>query len=130
MEVSGNFINYGTYVDVHDNDVVNLSIDGGEVKVKKGQRDEQLKTGQAEQLMSKLVEAGILTAEWQPVGLSGPERGLVAKAVCDRLGIERVWQVFGLLWGDKPETLRTYFNKALELKKSLEFQDNLKNILD
>lgn len=36
MEVKGNFINNGTYVDVHDNDVVNLSVDGnGEVHVDK-----------------------------------------------------------------------------------------------
>ena len=42
MEVKGNFINYGSYVDVHDNEVVNLSIDGnGEVKVDRGERAEQ-----------------------------------------------------------------------------------------
>ncbi len=35
MEVKGNFINYGEYVDVHDNEVVNLSVGGGEVKVSK-----------------------------------------------------------------------------------------------
>ena len=29
-----------------------------------------------------------------------------------------------------PETLRSYFNKAMEQKKSLKFQDKLKNILD
>ena len=35
MEVKGNFINYGEYVDVHDNEVVNLSVGSGEVKVSK-----------------------------------------------------------------------------------------------
>jgi hypothetical protein len=35
MEVKGDFINYGEYVDVHDNEVVNLSVGGGEVKVSK-----------------------------------------------------------------------------------------------
>ena len=35
MEVKGNFINYGEYVDVHDNGIVNLSVGGGEVKVSK-----------------------------------------------------------------------------------------------
>ena len=38
--------------------------------------------------------------------------------------------VFGQLWNEKPETLRSYLNKALEQKKSLEFQERLKNILD
>ena len=29
-----------------------------------------------------------------------------------------------------PETLRSYFNKAMEQKKSLKFQEKLKNFLD
>ena len=90
---------------------------------------ERLATETARATMVLLVDAGLLSADWQPVGLSGAERGLVARAVCERLRIEEVWQVFGLLWNEKPETLRSYFNKALEQKKSLEFQDRLKNIL-
>ena len=90
---------------------------------------ERLTTETARATMVLLVDAGLLSADWQPVGLSGAERGLVARAVCERLMIEDVWQVFGLLWNEKPETLRSYFNKALEQKKSLEFQDRLKNIL-
>lgn len=89
-----------------------------------------LKSEEAEELMGYLVEAGILNDDWQPIRLSGPERALVAKSVCDRLDIKEVWQVFGQLWNEKPETLRSYLNKALEQKKSLEFQERLKNILD
>ena len=89
-----------------------------------------LKTEEAAELMGYLVEAGMLNGDWQPIGLSGSERALVAKAVCDRLDIKEVWQVFGQLWNEKPETLRSYLNKALEQKKSLEFQERLKNILD
>ena len=91
---------------------------------------ERLKTEEAEELMEDLVDAGMLTEDWQPDGLSGPERALVAKAVCDRLKVNEVWQLFGQLWGEKPETLRAYYNKAMEQKKSLKFQDRLKNILD
>ena len=91
---------------------------------------ERLKTEEAEELMEDLVDAGMLTEDWQPDGLSGPERALVAKAVCDRLEVNEVWQLFGQLWGEKPETLRAYYNKAMEQKKSLKFQDRLKNILD
>ena len=91
---------------------------------------ERLKTEEAEELMEDLVDASMLTEDWQPEGLSGPERALVAKAVCDRLEVNEVWQLFGQLWGEKPETLRAYYNKAMEQKKSLKFQDRLKNILD
>ena len=90
----------------------------------------KLKTEDAKELMQDLVDAGILDENWQPVGLSGSERALVAKAVCDRLELKEVWQLFGQLWNEKPETLRSYLNKALEQKKSLEFQERLKNILD
>ena len=91
---------------------------------------ERLKTEEAEELMEDLVDAGMLTDDWQPNGLSGPERAFVAKAVCDRLEVNEVWQLFGQLWGEKPETLRAYYNKAMEQKKSLKLQDRLKNILD
>ena len=90
---------------------------------------ERLKTEEAEELMEDLVDAGMLTDDWQPNGLSGPERALVAKAVCNRLEVNEVWQLFGQLWGEKPETLRAYYNKAMEQKKSLKLQDRLKNIL-
>ena len=98
--------------------------DEGKVEV-----PERLTTADAEELMEDLVDAGILHNNWQPNGLSGTERALVAKAVCDRLEIKEVWQVFGRLWNEKPETLRSYLNKALEQKKSLEFQDKLQKIL-
>jgi len=91
---------------------------------------EKLKSAEAGVLMGYLVEAGVLNGDWQPVRLSGSERALVAKAVCDRLDIKEVWQVFGQLWNEKPETLRSYLNKALEQRKSLDFQEKLRNILN
>ena len=90
---------------------------------------ERLKTEEAEELMNKLVDAGMLTEKWQANGLSCSERALLAKNVCDKLKINDVWQVFGMLWNERPETLRSYFNKALDQKKSLKYQDKLKNVL-
>lgn len=91
---------------------------------------EKLKSADAKALMENLVDEGLLTDNWQPLNLSGTERALVAKTVSEHLEINEVWQVFGQLWGEKPETLRSYLNKALEQKKSLKFQDRLKNVLD
>ncbi len=101
----------------------NLEVAGGDVP-------ERLKTEEARELMDDLVDAGMLTENWQPNGLSGTERALVAKAVCDRLEVNEVWQLFGQMWGEKPETLRAYYNKAMDQKKSLKFQDKLKKVLD
>lgn len=90
---------------------------------------ERLKTEEAKELMADLVDEGLLTESWQANGLSGTERALVAKAVCDRLEVNEVWQLFGQLWNEKPETLRAYYNKAMDQKKSLKYQDKLKKLL-
>ena len=76
-----------------------------------------------------LMEHGLIDDCWQCTHLSGAEISLLAKAICDRLNIKDVWQVFGQLWNRNPATLRSYFNKALEQKKSLDFQDRLLKIL-
>lgn len=129
----------GPMFDIHDNDNVYLSVDKAEVKkgqqvtADKGEKrslPEVLMTEKAKEMMMRLVDADILTDQWQPKKLSGTEYGLVAKMISERLGINDVWQVFGSLWDEKPETLRSYFNKAYGQKKSLCFQDQLKNILD
>ena len=86
----------------------------------------QLTGERANLLLESLVAAGLVNDDWQPIGLSGPERGLLAKAVCERLNINDVWQVFGRLWNMNAPTLRNYFNKAFDLKKSLAFQERLK----
>lgn len=87
-----------------------------------------LRSEEAEGIMEDMVDAGLLADDWQPKGLSGSERSLLAKEVCERLGIRDVWQVFGKLWNEKPETLRSYLNKALNQRKSISFQERLKNI--
>lgn len=91
---------------------------------------EPLRGERAELLMESLVDAGMLDEGWQPRGLSGSEQALTARAVSERLGINDVWQVFGALWRVKPSTLRAYFNRALTQKKSLKFQDLLKETID
>ncbi|MBO4561486.1 MAG: hypothetical protein J5705_05940 [Bacteroidaceae bacterium] len=79
-------------------------------------------------LMKKLIDNGLIDEDWHPLNLSGSERGLLAKAIADHLEIKDVWQVFGRLWNEKPHTLRNYFNRAYNQKKSLEFQNCLKNV--
>lgn len=88
-----------------------------------------LTSEEAEELLEDLVDAGLLDENWQPKKLSGSEKALVAKAICERLCINEVWQVFGQLWNEKPVTLRSYFNKALDQKKSLDFQEKLKKTI-
>ena len=89
----------------------------------------ELNTEKAQIIKEKMVSAGMLDDNWQPLNLSGPESALLAKAIGDRLGIDYVWQVFGHLWNVNPYTLRSYFSRALYQKKSLDFQDKIKECL-
>ena len=99
-------------------------------EVKETDIPDVLKTEPAQQILDKLMKAGLLTEDWQPVDLSKPEQALLAKTICDRLEISDVWQVFGALWHVRTETLRTYFNRALDQRRSLDFQEKVKNILN
>jgi len=90
---------------------------------------ELLKTDEAKDVLGNFIYNRLLTEELQPIDLSGTEQALLAKYICDRLKIIEVWQVFGNLWNIKPETLRTYFNRALEQRKSLKFQEKIKEMI-
>ena len=88
-----------------------------------------LATQEARQLKERLTQAGLIDHLWNPTSLSGPECALLAKAIADRLNIDDVWQQFGQLWNINPPTLRSYFNRAMNQKKSLHFQDRIKGAL-
>lgn len=100
-----------------------------DLQVSDDELPEVLRSEQAEELLEKLVDFGLLDDDWQPKALSQTERALVAKELSRRLHIDDLWQVFGRLWRSNPETLRAAFNKALDQKKSIRFQEKVKNIL-
>lgn len=91
---------------------------------------DDLKSPEAEQLMQKLINAGIMNEEWQPVNLSIAERGYLADEISSRLKIKSKWKVMGALWNENSETLRQGKNKAVEQTKTGAFIDKLKKILD
>ena len=106
----------GNYVDVHDNEVVNVSIDKvGTMNVSKKRTEH----GQAElpevlatsELWERLKQARLIDDDNQPT-VSRPEAALMVNMLAR-------WHC---------NNLRNDYNTALEQKKSLEFQDRLKNI--
>lgn len=90
---------------------------------------EVLQSPEARETLAKLAKAKMLDGDYQPKGISLAEQALLARAVSERLKIKDVWQVFGKLWNIPSESLRAYYNRALEQRKSLDFQDRLKEIL-
>ena len=107
----------GSYVDVHDNEVVNLSIDkAGDVHVqgapaaeRKGVEETEaeealpaeLRTEEAELLWQRLRTAGFI----EPGGygltadVSANQAAYIADCMAARLAIKRKWKPFQQLWG-------------------------------
>ena len=90
---------------------------------------EALQTIQAEDLLGKLQQAGMVDERMQPIGLSNAEKGILAFELARRLGIQNQWQVFATLWGTTPGTLRSAYNRAIEQQKTMLFIEKIKNIL-
>lgn len=80
-------------------------------------------------LMNKLIKAGIIDEAFQPVGLSGSEKGVLANLLALRLDIKNLWQVFGALWNMKPDTLRSAYNKGMNQNKTMIFLDKINSII-
>ena len=91
---------------------------------------DELNTPKAKLIMQKLVDAGWLTADWQPKGLSYAERGYLAGEIAGRLEIDAKWKVMGQMWNAKSETLRQANIRASNQKKTRIFIEKIKKIFD
>ena len=107
----GTFNNNGTVVEIESVQTMNLHLDQGQVSFGEhvlqefisshtaaeddtdstAELHDALCRPQAEALLAKLCDAGVLDAHWQPVGLTNTERGLLAKILSDELGIDTPW---------------------------------------
>ena len=120
----------GNYVDVHDNEVVNLSIDKvGTLKVADGQQLQERGVPAVlagSELWERVKDAGLVDEHGQPT-VSRPEAALLADMLAQRLDIANKWKVFERMWNRK--NMRNDYNTALDQKKSLAFQEKLKKIL-
>ncbi len=120
----------GSYVDVHDNEVVNLSIDkAGSVSIGEGQQGASAAVPAVlaeSELWQRLKDARLVDEHGQPL-VSRPEAALMAYMLAERLHIDQKWKFFEQLWHRK--NMRNDYNTALEQRKSLDFQDRLKEIL-
>ena len=90
---------------------------------------EQLCTPIARGLLDKLHAAGIVNSQWQPIGLTGAEKSVLAADVADRLYIHNHWAFFGKLWNVDKETLRQANVKGMSQESTGSFLDRLKKAL-
>ena len=91
-----------------------------------GDLPEVLSTQEAMVLWQKVQQAAYVDDNYQPT-ISRTQAALLADAMAIRLGIREKWKVFEMLWNRK-NMYRDYY-EALNQKKSLVFQDELKKLL-
>jgi hypothetical protein len=120
----------GSYIDIHDNEVVNLSVDKAQVHV--GEQQPQPDECEIPQVLAdsekwqRVMQAGLVDAGGQPT-VSRPEAALIADMLAEALGIANKWKFFEQLW--HRNNMRADYNTALDQRKSLKFQERLKIIL-
>ena len=120
----------GSYVDIHDNEVVNLSVDKAQVRV--GDQQVLAQASDVPEVLAdseqwqKVMQAGLVDADGQPT-VSRTEAAMIADMMADRLGIANKWKFFEQLW--HRNNMRGDYNTALDQRKTLKFQERLKMIL-
>ena len=87
---------------------------------------ERLRTKDAMVLWKKAQDARYVDANYQPL-ISRTQAALLADAMAERLGIKEKWKVFEGLWNRK--YMRSDYNLALTRKRTLDFQDELKQLI-
>ena len=78
------------------------------------------------ELWERVKDEGLVNEKNMPT-TSRPEAALLAYMLAEKLGIGNKWKLFEKLWNRK--NMRNDYNTALEQRKSLKFQEKLKNIL-
>ena len=134
----------GSYVDVHDNEVVNLTIDkagrvaveGNEVQgavAKDGEATcsgavfpEVLCSERALGLWQKAQAQGWVDEACQPL-LSRPQAALLADRMAEVLGIAQKWKVFEQLWQRK--NMRNDYNTAMNQQQCDEYMKKFKRVI-
>ena len=131
--MAGNTINVqGSYIDVHDNEVVNLNIDKAVVSLQDGDARERAavltETAEFMAIMQKAVEAGFCTQDgWQYRWKVKVEAAYFASLANERFNLSKrkingkkpavTWIPFEALFGLKE--LRTAFNDYKQCKTAL-----------
>ena len=91
----------------------------------------QLKSEKAKKILTGLVRIDVLDENFQPSSnLTWYTRGYLARRIADALEISNVWVFFGDFWHLNSGTLRSKYNDSLSMKKTLEFEEIIHDIIN
>ena len=86
---------------------------------------EELKTEKAQMIKNNLIEIGVVTEDFMPLGLSSSEAAVLANQIGTELEIKNIWSVFGNYWGPNPNSMRAACNRGMEQKKTGAFLEKV-----
>lgn len=91
-----------------------------------GEMPEELKTEKAQKIMQNLMDIGVVTEDFMPLGISTSEAAVLAYQIGIELEIKNIWSVFGNYWGPNPNSMRAACNRGMEQKKTAAFLEKVK----
>lgn len=86
---------------------------------------EELKTEKAQKIMQNLMDIGVVTEDFMPLGISTSEAAVLAYQIGIELEIKNIWSVFGNYWGPNPNSMRAACNRGMEQKKTTAFLEKV-----
>lgn len=86
---------------------------------------EELKTEKAQKIMQNLMDIGVVTEDFMPLGISTSEAAVLAYQIGIELEIKNIWSVFGNYWGPNPNSMRAACNRGMEQKKTAAFLEKV-----
>ena len=86
---------------------------------------DELKTEKAQKIMQNLMDIGVVTEDFMPLGISTSEAAVLAYQIGIELEIKNIWSVFGNYWGPNPNSMRAACNRGMEQKKTGAFLEKV-----
>ena len=86
---------------------------------------DELKTEKAQKIMHNLMDIGVVTEDFMPLGISTSEAAILAYQIGIELEIKNIWSVFGNYWGPNPNSMRAACNRGMEQKKTGAFLEKV-----
>lgn len=90
-----------------------------------GEMPDELKTEKAQKIMHNLMDIGVVTEDFMPLGISTSEAAVLAYQIGIELEIKNIWSVFGNYWGPNPNSMRTACNRGMDQKKTGAFLEKV-----
>ena len=90
-----------------------------------GEMPDELKTEKAQKIMHNLMDIGVVTEDFMPLGISTSEAAVLAYQIGIELEIKNIWSVFGNYWGPNPNSMRAACNRGMEQKKTGAFLEKV-----